>query len=512
MHIQSCLDPQVIYNRYTREKVVTACRHCPSCVNQKRYEWSQRLLEESRHHRYSVFFTLSVDDSNTEFVRVIDNHLILDGVDIADIRPFLNHDITYLPDGSDVTCTTPVWMYLKRRNVLPVVDKREVQKFMKRLRWHINKDFSQINDIYSNEIRYFICSEYGPLTFRPHYHGILFFDRPQIGRDLYSYLCSAWPYGNITWSFAGQEKFNYCSKYVASVDMLPSLYDVKEIKPFYLASRRPAIGCYSDNSKEAKELFFSASPTISRWTGKEYCDVPLFSALENRLFGKCVKFNSLSHSDRVILYGLSQNDIAKERYRLIKSQKIQIVSDGHFKRRFTTDCLIEDDCQFVSAFQLSRHALKLCDLYNITLNDYVIQVEKYWYNKAQFQLRNFYEFQIEYLKEGQLPSDLIHLYDNFVNCFGSSVSDLFIFRDWLKTFGIEFDFYSDGYDFNFNKFCRDYDIENVKEYQNWKSLSNVCLSDSMKSKKVNDMGKYRHKHHLAIDLSNNKFNYINKVV
>ena len=49
-------------------------------------------------------------------------------------------------------------------SLLPTLDKGDVQRYLKRLRKICKGD----------NIRYFICGEYGTRTYRPHYHGIFF--------------------------------------------------------------------------------------------------------------------------------------------------------------------------------------------------------------------------------------------------------------------------------------------------------------------------------------------------
>lgn len=101
------------------------CGHCVGCRLAYSRVWADRCIAESYYHDSSLFITLTYNDS---------------------FLPLPNR----LEDGS----LSPVH---------PLV-KRDVQLFIKRLR----KRFPDQN------IRYFLCGEYGPKTMRPHYHLLLF--------------------------------------------------------------------------------------------------------------------------------------------------------------------------------------------------------------------------------------------------------------------------------------------------------------------------------------------------
>ena len=62
------------------------------------------------------------------------------------------------------------------------LDKKQVQRFLKRLRKQINCRF-----------KYFLCGEYGGRTLRGHYHAILFADCPD--EVLRQAVSRCWPYG-----------------------------------------------------------------------------------------------------------------------------------------------------------------------------------------------------------------------------------------------------------------------------------------------------------------------------
>jgi hypothetical protein len=164
------------------DRIEVPCGKCYACLSRKRSEWAFRLQKEQKYSTSSYFFTLTYDDEHI-----------------------------------------PV-----NENGFPSVSKDDVQRFMKRLR----KMYAP------NKIRYFITSEYGPTTFRPHYHGILF-NAPVASVDgLYRDLEKSWRLGFVEAGTVTPSSINYCAKYCISKHSAPS-----GCEPcFNLMSRRPGLG------------------------------------------------------------------------------------------------------------------------------------------------------------------------------------------------------------------------------------------------------------------------------
>lgn len=135
------------------------CGKCIECMKDKQNAWKIRLVEESRDHRYVYFFTLTYNEDSVPFVR---------------------------HEGEKIN----------------VVSKNDVQLWVKRNRMAYQRLFNREVDF-----KYFICSEYGPNTGRPHYHGILFTDVSPtfISSMFHDWSCN---YGFVNFSEVGKK----CSK------------------------------------------------------------------------------------------------------------------------------------------------------------------------------------------------------------------------------------------------------------------------------------------------------------
>ena len=135
------------------------------------------------------------------------------------------------------------------KNSFPVVCREDVQLFIKRLRRRLEYDTHSLLSNLSDDdktFRYFVCSEYGPNTFRPHYHGLLFFKNKRTAQAVAErYIYESWQLCDRR-NLDCQEVFScassYVSKYVVSDTRLPFILQVPALATFSLRSTRPAIG------------------------------------------------------------------------------------------------------------------------------------------------------------------------------------------------------------------------------------------------------------------------------
>lgn len=199
-----CLNPVLIdnpdyllpYDTFQRPKISVPCGHCSCCIVNNAQEWRTRLEIEWNESSSAHFITLTYDDAHLPFI----------------CDPYSPYD------------SVPI----------PCVSKRDVQLFLKKLR----KRFEDCR------LRYFLVSEYGPTTYRPHYHAIIF-GLPCLSNDRLVNECKlnqeiqkVWHNGLTKLDSVTYGRVSYVTKYMSCVTDLPSCLP----KPFRLMSRRPAIG------------------------------------------------------------------------------------------------------------------------------------------------------------------------------------------------------------------------------------------------------------------------------
>lgn len=115
--------------------------------------------------------------------------------------------------------------------------KRDVQLWFKRMRKLYNKFFGRV--------RYFIVSEFGENSLRPHYHALIFTDIPCTDRLMLEAITKTWQKGYIidVQLLKGLGGIRYVSNYIVK--------NMSTFSTFVLMSRRPGIGYkYCENLKD----------------------------------------------------------------------------------------------------------------------------------------------------------------------------------------------------------------------------------------------------------------------
>ena len=159
MVLQNCLHPNVLTNPYTGETISCSCGKCEACLNTRASNWVMRLDLEAKCHKYNLFCTLTYDDYNVPQV------IRLRYEDYPENTPaYINGQTGVIIQTSDICerFTAKDFKYCRDTKVLQCLDKTDFQRFIKRLRYY----FRQVDP--DATLRYYLCGELGPTTFRPH--------------------------------------------------------------------------------------------------------------------------------------------------------------------------------------------------------------------------------------------------------------------------------------------------------------------------------------------------------
>lgn len=189
--------------------VLIPCGHCIGCRLDYSRSWADRMMLELETTKKGVFVTLTYDNE----------HL-----------PWINDNVT--------------------GEVVPTLDKRDCQLFMKRLR----KEFSDIR------IRFYMAGEYGDQTKRSHYHCILFgislsdigdcvvFGKNELGQNYYvsDRISKIWNKGHVLVSDVSWKTCAYVARYVTKKIngvFKEEVYGTSgRLQEFALMSRKPGLG------------------------------------------------------------------------------------------------------------------------------------------------------------------------------------------------------------------------------------------------------------------------------
>lgn len=157
------------------DRQTVPCGKCMACLQTKRSHWTFRLNEQLRNSSSAYFVTLTYENNKVPL----------------------------------------------SENLIPEVSKRDVQLFIKRLRKRTK-----------SQIRYYLVSEYGSTTHRPHYHAIMFNVDPVYSKAT-EMIFQEWQNGQIMVGTVTPASIHYVTKYAITKTDYPSEVE----KPFALMSK-----------------------------------------------------------------------------------------------------------------------------------------------------------------------------------------------------------------------------------------------------------------------------------
>lgn len=249
--VTRCQHPRTVVNKYTHESVVVPCGHCPSCILRRSAIQTNLLTTYSAQFRYVYFVTLTYAPCFLPTLEVSVVETCSD--DIADVPCFPSIDDldagdpnTYLFGFRSVPRTASVkvkdstvervfkdpdvrFLYpMKPKELLSILGKIN-HNVPNRIPYVCNRDLDlflkRLRSYYPNEkLRYYAVSEYGPASFRPHWHLLLFSNSERFSQTVCENVSKAWSYGRCDASLSRGFAASYVASYVNSFVALPDFY------------------------------------------------------------------------------------------------------------------------------------------------------------------------------------------------------------------------------------------------------------------------------------------------
>lgn len=249
--VTRCQHPRTVVNKYTHEPVVVPCGHCPSCILRRSAIQTNLLTTYSAQFRYVYFVTLTYAPCFLPTLEVSTIEACSD--DIADVPCFPDiNDLdaddpnTYLfgfrsvPRSASVklknstverTFKDPEIRFsypMKPKDLLSILGKIN-HNIPNRIPYVCNRDLDlflkRLRSYYPDEkLRYYAVSEYGPTSFRPHWHLLLFSNSERFSQTVCENVSKAWSYGRCDASLSRGFAASYVASYVNSFVALPDFY------------------------------------------------------------------------------------------------------------------------------------------------------------------------------------------------------------------------------------------------------------------------------------------------
>lgn len=429
-HVTNCLNPQYVYNKYLKRKIFVDCQKCEACRQRARSKWIARMNIERQCWQFCYMLYLDYNDTNLPRFDFSENgdYLVEACPRLSkDTEPFGINELIFKDENERK-------YFVDRINSHPLAfphpSVRDIQNFKKRLNTYIKRE---VTGHYKN-FRSCIASEIGPSTFRPHYHGILFFNDRKIAEKLPELVRKAWSddnygdYGHCEVSPDKGASASYVAKYIYKPADLPEIYSNSAFAPFFLTSRNPPIGSLLQSSTEIRDLFFSSSPVRVVFSKSEnsYTPqvVPLERRLKNRLFPKCPLYSQIPDYARTELYKSILDpmvynfesfafSIYRRTYDIDFTYKFQGFQDlllhgSNFEPKRTLFATLirrmtsEYDClhSLYTLYTVSRRVLLQSQIFGVSFDTYLKYIYKFYDNFALYQLKCFYRKQIEISQSG----------------------------------------------------------------------------------------------------------------
>lgn len=417
-----------------------SCRHCLNCLTSSAKSWAKRLDDEARDSVCALFGTLTYRNFHLPVYRfrhidgdyaIYSPFRISDGYSVQDTSVRLPDMALHISEAFDA----PQPVGYPYSNCFGVVYKRDFQLFIGRLRKQVQKYVKRYNKTaivpiseYQSRFRYYIASEYGPSTFRPHAHYELFFRDSRVCQFVLSKIHSCWSFGapdDCPVEYVRGSANQYIGEYITGAIGLPACLKKQFSRIFRLHSNSPSIG-YSRFTYEYLDKVLqddlsrinTDSELGYRQTALEYpqrnadslecrsVSVPI--DVIHRLFPKCRDFSNKSSSAKLHLYsflynieertGMSYKEYFKKNHFRLYDYR---VSNPDFAKYPYIDLFVK-----ISASKLSVPALfsvsdvyamvsclKWCRQFNRTPVEYLAKLDYVHTQYEIHKLRNFYLYQ-----------------------------------------------------------------------------------------------------------------------
>lgn len=249
--VTRCQHPRTVVNKYTHESVVVPCGRCPSCILRRSAIQTNLLTTYSAQFRYVYFVTLtyapcflptlevSVIETCTDDIADVPCVPNIDDLDASDPNTYMfgfcsvprsasvklkNSTVERTFRDPDIRFSYP----MKPKDLLDILGKIN-HNIPNRIPYVCNRDLDlflkRLRSYYPDEkLRYYAVSEYGPTSFRPHWHLLLFSNSERFSQTVCENVPKAWSYGRCDASLSRGFAASYVASYVNSFVALPDFY------------------------------------------------------------------------------------------------------------------------------------------------------------------------------------------------------------------------------------------------------------------------------------------------
>lgn len=302
-----CLHPTKYYNKYLQQDIVTPCGHCEACRTHKSNRLHNLIDLHSTSYKYCLFVTLKYNQTFIPKAKLYD---------IDEKTCLINEDGVILAECDKLSEVNKTKLYNKVLSkearslpygVIPYLDSHDLRLFMVRLRQRISTKFTRVRKTHDikqyrlipNKFRtdekftYYGIGEYGPKTFRPHFHILFFFNQSETLQALERHIYKAWQMGDCDIRQADNNVSSYVSSYVSSSMSLPKIYDSAQIRPFYRKSLHFSFHAQQAHEIQVLDFEYYRDQSFNKVIGGKDRNFRFTSSFQNSIYPKITGFGQL---------------------------------------------------------------------------------------------------------------------------------------------------------------------------------------------------------------------------
>lgn len=429
-----CEHPRYLRNKYTNQLVEVPCGKCNQCLLNKCNTNMLLCSIEEAYHQSCYFVTLTYNsESLPRFSAEIDD---LSCNLLGEAREHQKFKfVCRTPRISDYGCILHEGLYdveyiQSMINKCNTVDKtisylyyRDIQLYVKRVR-------KQCSKISSSSLRYYAVGEYGPKTFRAHWHILFYFtdEQGELSSNFIQIADKCWPYGRTDISSSRHSTASYLAGYINSYACVPTLLQARQFKPRCFHSTHFGFAPFEEDTQKIYEdpVKYIDDKVFKLFSGN--VNARYFNRVRCWLFPRCPRFSDTTIDTQLRYYTL----ISFLRYHLNMpdSRFYKFIEDCFFNKEYVNSCsyivrvvrahisylfqtfsstpeLIADNDyfeQFVKrALYMSRHFVDfICKDFDFSIR--LKQIHDFYDTFIQRQLSSWYNAMVEYC--AKFPDDV----------------------------------------------------------------------------------------------------------
>jgi hypothetical protein len=427
--IMSCLHPIEIVNA-AGKLLKVPCGKCYACINKRRFDNQAKVALHMQKYMYNLFFTATYSDRylpTYKVTRVSDSRMVIEQKTQRQLfnAPFMRKlcflykteedkrlyelpfQRKYHPTRKNRRAHVGTHFDLiHQRDAFGVLSKRDIQLFLKSIRNETVR--KQKDGVLRGDCKftYYICGEYGPERFRPHYHGIISTNNASLAKFLSKTFPKLWTMGDLRIEYSkGSDSGNYCAGYVNSFARLPKILSYKSFRPFVVHSTYYGYSPDEDLKADISEITYQYLAERNYLVDGKLCTISPSLSFQHRLFPRCFRYDESPWYILYLRYTLVSrvaNAIEREtgQYPNSISEIISFLETGRSKYDisiasggYTLDYLFRGSSNVSSAVRaglyLSSRFFRLCDRYNRTPREYFDIIQQYYRDKSSYDYLKF---------------------------------------------------------------------------------------------------------------------------